>query len=69
MPRPDRELVGFVKVGLEAGQQETVEVVLDAASYSYWDVDTHGWTSDPGRYEVLVGSSSSDIKSSAEVVT
>ena len=67
VPRPDRELVGFVKVGLEAGQQETVEVDLDAAAFRYWDVDTHGWRSDPGRYEVLVGSSSRDIRSSAVV--
>ena len=58
VPRPDRELVGFVKVGMEAGQQETVEVDLDAAAFRYWDVDTHGWRTDPGRYEVLVGSSS-----------
>ncbi len=68
VPRPDRELVGFVKVELGAGQQETVEVELDAAAFRYWDVDTHGWRSDPGRYEVLVGSSSRDIRSSTEVV-
>ena len=65
--RPDRELVGFVKVGLEAGQRETVEVELDAAAFRYWDEDTHGWRTDPGRYEVLVGSSSRDIRSSAVV--
>ena len=58
VPRPDRELVGFVKVTLEAGQQETVEVELGAAATRYWDVDTHGWRIRPGRYEVLVGSSS-----------
>ena len=66
--RPDRELVGFSKVVLEAGQQETVEVGLDAAATRYWDVDTHGWRTDPGRYEVLVGSSSSDIKAT-DVIT
>ncbi len=65
--RPDRELVGFVKVGLDAGQQETIGVELGAAAYRYWDVDTHGWRSDHGRYEVLVGSSSRDIKASAIV--
>ena len=52
---------------MEAGQQETVEVQLGAAAFRYWDVDTHGWRSDPGRYEVLVGSSSRDIRSSAVV--
>ena len=62
MPRPDRELVGFVKVALEAGQQETVEVALTAAAFRYWDVDTHGWRPTPARYEVLVGASSRDIR-------
>jgi len=62
VPRPDRELAGFVKVALEAGQRETVEVDLGAAATRYWDVETHGWRSDPGRYEVLVGSSSRDIR-------
>jgi beta-glucosidase len=65
--RPDRELVGFVKVRLDPGQQETVEVELTAAAYRYWDVDTHGWRSDEGRYELLVGSSSRDIKASGVV--
>jgi beta-glucosidase len=65
--RPDRELVGFVKVRLDPGQQETVEVELTAAAYRYWDVDTHGWRSDDGRYELLVGSSSRDIKASGVV--
>ena len=68
VPRPERELVGFVKVVLEAGQQETVEVELGAASTRYWDEDTHGWRTDPGRYEVLVGSSSRDIKGT-DVIT
>ena len=67
VPRPDRELVGFVKVALEAGQRETVEVDLGAAATRYWDVETHGWRSDPGRYEVLVGSSSADIRSRAVI--
>ena len=66
--RPDRELVGFVKVGVEAGQRETVEVELGAAAFRYWDVDAHGWRSDPGRYEVLVGTSSRDIRASTEVM-
>jgi beta-glucosidase len=69
VPRPDRELVGFVKVALEAGQRETVEVDLGAAATRYWDVETHGWRSDPGRYEVLVGSSSRDIRSRAVITS
>ncbi len=40
---------------------------LTAAAYRYWDVDTHGWRSDAGSYEMLVGSSSRDIRASAVV--
>lgn len=67
VPRPARELVGFVKVGLDPGQRQQVEVGLDAVAYRYWDVDTHGWRSEPGSYELLVGASSRDIRASAVV--
>jgi beta-glucosidase len=64
VPRPAQELVGFMKVGLEAGERGAVEVGLDAAAYRYWDVDAHAWRSDPGSYELLVGASSRDIRAS-----
>jgi beta-glucosidase len=67
VPRPARELVGFVKVGLDPGEHQQVEVGLDAVAYRYWDVDTHGWRSNPGSYELLVGASSRDIRASAVV--
>ena len=66
--RPDRELAGFVKVAVDPGKPETVELELDAAAFRYWDVATKGWGSDPGRYEVLVGASSRDIRATAEIV-
>ncbi|HVT41849.1 MAG TPA: glycoside hydrolase family 3 C-terminal domain-containing protein [Acidimicrobiales bacterium] len=65
--RPDRELVGFAKVSLEPGAEETVEIPLGAAAFRFWDVETHGWRSEPGRYELLVGASSRDIRASTEV--
>jgi beta-glucosidase len=67
LPRPDRELVGFAKVRVPPGGRETVALALTAAAYRSWDVDTHRWRSDPGRYEVLVGSSSRHIRGSAVV--
>jgi beta-glucosidase len=66
--RPDRELVGFVKVVLDPGEHQTVRIPLTAAAFRYWDVDTHAWRSDPGRYEVLVGTSARDIRASTEVL-
>jgi beta-glucosidase len=67
VPRPARELVGFAKVGLDPDQRQQVEVGLDAVAYRYWNVDTHGWRSDAGSYELLVGASSRDIRASAVV--
>ncbi len=65
--RPDRELAGFAKVAVDPGSRETVRVELGVTAFHYWDVDTHAWRSDPGRYEVLVGSSSRDIRSSTVI--
>jgi beta-glucosidase len=65
--RPDRELAAFAKVAVDPGGRATVRLSLDADSYRYWDVDTHGWRSDEGRYEILVGASSRDIRGSATV--
>ncbi len=65
--RPDRELAGFAKVSLEPGAETTVEIALGADAFRYWDVATHAWRADPGRYEVLVGASSRDIRASTEI--
>jgi beta-glucosidase len=59
--RPDRALAAFVKVTLDPGEHRTVELELTAASLRYWDTGTHGWRTDPGPYELLVGGSSVDI--------
>jgi beta-glucosidase len=66
--RPDRELVAFAKVTVDAGTRETVRLPLGAAAFRYWDVDAHAWRSDPGRYELLVGRSSRDIWASTEIM-
>jgi beta-glucosidase len=65
--RPDRELAAFVKVSLQAGESASVAAELDDAAFSYWDVDSGAWVADPGRYEVLIGSSSRDIRASVEI--
>jgi beta-glucosidase len=65
--RPDRELVGFAKVGVDPGGREMVRVDLGATAFRYWDVETHAWRTDPGRYEVLVGASCHDIRASSIV--
>jgi beta-glucosidase len=66
--RPDRQLVGFAKVALDPGERTRVQVPLGPTAFRYWDVDTHAWRADPGRYEVLVGTSSRHIRASIDIV-
>jgi beta-glucosidase len=60
--RPYKELKGFNKVFLKAGETKTVSVQLDRRAFSYYDVAQKAWVADPGNFEVLVGSSSKDIR-------
>lgn len=60
--RPEKELKGFVKVSLEPGEEKVVSVTLDKRSFAYYNVELKDWHVETGDYEVLVGTSSSDIQ-------
>jgi beta-glucosidase len=64
---PVQELKGFRRVDLKPGETRHVSVPLDRRSFAYWDVATHAWKVDPGRYEIAVGQSSRDIGGTASV--
>jgi beta-glucosidase len=66
VPQPPKQLKGFQKVSLNAGKHAHVHLVLDARSLSYWDVKSHGWMVAPGVYQVMVGSSSRDIRAQSQ---
>ena len=65
--RPVKELKGFVKVQLEAGESKTVTIPLDDKAFRYWNVATDRWEVEGGSYQLLVGASSTDIRLSAAV--
>ena len=60
--RPIRELKGFKRVDLKPGETLKVTFKLDKRSLAFYDVGKKDWTAKPGQFEVLVGSSSRDIK-------
>jgi beta-glucosidase len=60
--RPVKELKGFRKVHLEPGESKQVTMTLDKSALSYYDPVRKQWIAEPGDFEVLVGSSSADIK-------
>ncbi len=59
--RPKRELRGFMKVALEAGESARIDFLLDARAYAHWDTRTGGWLVPGGEYLVEVGHSAHDI--------
>ena len=62
LSRPAKELKRFAKVALVAGETQTVTFPLDHAALAYWDDAQHAWVAEAGEFEVLVGSSSQDIR-------
>ena len=62
LPRPPKELKGFKKVALDPGQSATVAFVLDQRALSFYDPYQKQWVVEPGRFEVLVGGSSRDVR-------
>jgi beta-glucosidase len=62
LPRPLKELKGFDKVYLKAGESKDVSITVDKSALSFFDPVKHDWVAEPGDFEALVGSSSSDIR-------
>lgn len=60
--RPFKELKGFKKVFLKPGESKTVRITLREKDFSYWDENKKDWYAEPGEFEILIGSSSKDIK-------
>jgi beta-glucosidase len=57
--RPLKQLRGFQRVTLDAGETRTVTLELPAADLAHWDAG-QGWVVEPGPVELMVGRSSAD---------
>ena len=65
--RPNKELKGFRKVELKPSESKDVSLTLNKHDFSYWDVNTNNWSVNPGRFKILIGASSADIRLEQEV--
>jgi len=66
--RPVKELRGFDKIALAAGEVGSVSLQLPRRAFSRFDEASHKWVVDPGTWHILVGSSSADIRLTADLV-
>lgn len=60
--RPAKELKGFEKVYLRAGEKKTVSFVIDELALSFYDVEKGGWNAEPGEFLALLASTSEDVR-------
>jgi beta-glucosidase len=60
--RPLKELKGFSKVFLKAGERQAVSISLDRSSFAFYDPVKQSWVAEKGNFKILVGSSSRDIR-------
>ena len=65
--RPAKELKGFVKVFLKAGEEKTVTIPYEEYTFRYFNVKTNRYEVESGAYEIMVGASVADIRLQGEI--
>jgi beta-glucosidase len=60
--RPIEELKGFKRIALEPGETKTVTLPLKASALAYWNTAKGAFEVEPDQVNVMVGTSSADIK-------
>ena len=62
--RPLKELEAFDRVTLKAGETKEVTLEFPVSELAHWDNEKNEWVLEHGKIEILVGSSSDDIRQS-----
>ena len=64
--RPVKELKGFQRVALKAGERKTVTIPVRRTDLCHWDASAQTWMLEPGRITILVGGSSDHLPLTTE---
>lgn len=65
--RPVKELKGFVKVSLKAGESKQVRIGFDDKTFRCFNTVTNKWETEAGEYQISIGANVSDIRLSKTV--
>jgi beta-glucosidase len=60
--RPIKELKGFKKLTLKPGETRTVSMELGYRDFAFYHPSYKAWIAEEGEFEILIGSSSADIR-------
>lgn len=66
--RPEKELKGFDKVMIKAGETANIKLHLTRKDLSFYDTTSKQWVAEPGAFNILVGRSSRDIRVKSEII-
>jgi len=67
VPRPAKELKGFQRVTLQAGEKKTVEIALPAKLLAEWNPSQQAFEVEADKIQIMVGASSADIRESKTI--
>jgi beta-glucosidase len=59
---PINQLKRFQRITLAPGKSKTLKFKIPASELSFYDIKTNGFKTEPGKWEIQVGSSSKDIR-------
>jgi beta-glucosidase len=65
--QPVKKLVGFQRIHLKVNEKQTVMFDVPTERLAIYDVAVHGFVVQPGKFELMVGSSSGDIRAKDQV--
>ena len=67
VPRPIKQLQGFKRITLAPAETKTVALTLTRAQLAYWDATAKAFAVQPGTVHLMVGGSSVDKRSEADL--
>lgn len=67
LPRPEKELKGFAKVSLAAGETGRVSIELDARAFAFYSPQAQHWLAEKGSYIIRVARHAADPGLAAEI--
>jgi beta-glucosidase len=65
--RPKKQLMAFERITLGPGEARTVSFTVSPERLAFWDEKRNAWIVEPGAFEVMVGSSSADVRLRGEI--
>ena len=59
--------MAFERISLRPGESRTVSFTVSPERLAFWDEKRKAWVLEPGAFEVMVGSSSADVRLKGEI--